>query len=219
MWNNRHQISPSNFNLNNSKHYKQYFDKEFRNRDKILLPVKREMDPYEANEVKGTRMPKYTKVDKQRDIYGELAWDKHHSVKTSKFNDNLYPTCREFFDGPRNYNRRFNTTDMQSSDFYRKQAPKNSVGKIHRPPRLRSLYSKSPHSMSNFFGGSSTSKVFKEKRSGSITNKHILDEMERHGSFYDTPFVLPKEPGNKFAVVDEVKNTMNEAFEIPFLRT
>lgn len=47
----------------------------------------------------------------------------------------------------------------------------------------------------------------------------MADEMERHGSFYDTPFILPKEPGNKFAVVDEVKKTMNEAFEIPFLRT
>ena len=68
-----------------------------------LLPNKRELDPFEQNEVKGTRMPKYTKVDKQRDIYGELAWNKHHSVKSSKDNTFVYPTCREFFDGPRNY--------------------------------------------------------------------------------------------------------------------
>ena len=72
--------------------------------------------------------------------------------------------------------------------------------------------------MSNFFK-TSTSKAFKEKRASSINNKLMIDEMNRHGSFYDTPFIIPKEPGNNFAVVDEVKNTMNLASEIPFLRT
>jgi len=39
------------------------------------------------------------------------------------------------------------------------------------------------------------------------------------GSRYDTPFVLEKEPGNKFKVVSEVERTMNVHSEIPFLRT
>ena len=171
-------------------------------------------------------MPKYTKVDKQRDIYGELAWNKFHAVKSSKDNSFVYPTNREFFDGPRNYNRKFNTTDMTSPDFYRKNAPKNSVARLHKRPHLKSLYTKNPHSASTFFPNTTknqhshhNSKSFMGKRSDSIANKQQFDEMMRHGSFYDTPFILEKEPGNKFKVRDEVKQTMSLASEIPFLRT
>lgn len=32
------------------------------------------MDPYDMNTVKGTRMPDWSKLTKERDIYGELAW-------------------------------------------------------------------------------------------------------------------------------------------------
>ena len=40
------------------------------------------------------------------------------------------------------------------------------------------------------------------------------------GSLYDTPFLLQKEPGNKFKVVNEVEKTMpNHTGEIPFLRS
>ena len=38
------------------------------------MKPKRELDPYEMNEVKGTRMPDYSGVTKDRDIYGELGW-------------------------------------------------------------------------------------------------------------------------------------------------
>ena len=149
-WDQRHHVSPSHFNIKNTKHYKQYFDKEFRNRDQPLLPNKRELDPYEANEVKGTRMPTYTKVDRERDIYGELAWNNYHNVKCSKDNDETYPTQREFFDGPRNYNKKHSVTATTSNEFYRKSAPKKSVARINRP-KLRSLFSKSPQSMTRFF--------------------------------------------------------------------
>ena len=41
-----------------------------------------------------------------------------------------------------------------------------------------------------------------------------------NGSLYDTPFLLQKEPGNKFKVVNEVEKTMpNHTGEIPFLRS
>lgn len=71
------------------------------------MPAKRQLDPYESNEVKGTRMPNYTKLEKERDIYGELGWIGNFNVKCSKNNTSCYPTYREFFDGPRNYNKMF----------------------------------------------------------------------------------------------------------------
>ena len=38
-----------------------------------MQPVKM-LDPYEMNTVKGTRMPDWSVVAKERDIYGELGW-------------------------------------------------------------------------------------------------------------------------------------------------
>ena len=49
----------------------------------------RQLDPYDENEVKGTRMPDYTKLSKERDIYGELGWIGNFNVKCSKNNHNL----------------------------------------------------------------------------------------------------------------------------------
>ena len=48
------------------------------------MKPKRELDPYEMNEVKGTRMPDYSGVTKDRDIYGELGWIPNFNVKCSK---------------------------------------------------------------------------------------------------------------------------------------
>lgn len=102
-WNMRHHVTPSHFNKNNHKHYSQYFDKEFKNRQGVLLNPQRQLDPYEENEVKGTRMPDYSKLSKERDIYGELGWISNFNVKFSKNNTKMHPTYREFFDGPKNY--------------------------------------------------------------------------------------------------------------------
>lgn len=66
----------------------------------MLVNPHRQLDPYEENEVKGTRMPDYTKLAKERDIYGELGWIGNFNVKCSKNNHKMYPTNREFFDGP-----------------------------------------------------------------------------------------------------------------------
>jgi len=54
------------------------------------------MDPYEMNEVKGTRMPDWSKVDKERDMYGELAWIKNFHVKLSKNNNRMHQKFKEF---------------------------------------------------------------------------------------------------------------------------
>ena len=66
------------------------------------------MDPYEMNEVKGTRMPDWSKVDRERDMYGELAWVKNFHVKLSKNNVRMHRTFKEFFDQPRNYHGLYN---------------------------------------------------------------------------------------------------------------
>lgn len=55
-----------------------------------LIRPRKTMDPYMMNEVKGTRMPDYSKVIKDRDIYGELGWVPNFNVTFSKNNVNLH---------------------------------------------------------------------------------------------------------------------------------
>ena len=95
-----------------------------------MLNPERTMDPYDENEVKGTRMPEYTKLSDKRDIYGELGWIPNFNVKVSKDNENLHPTFRETFDGPVHYHRRFNTAAMTNNEFFRQNAPKGSVAHV-----------------------------------------------------------------------------------------
>ena len=59
-------------------------------------------------------MPEYTRLAKERDIYGELGWVSNFNVSFSKNNHKLYPTYREFFDGPVNYQKQFNNTQMSN---------------------------------------------------------------------------------------------------------
>ena len=77
-----------------------------------MLHPQRQLDPYEENEVKGTRMPDYTKLSKERDIYGELGWITNFNVKNSKNNNTRHPTYREYFDGPKNYHNEFNNASL-----------------------------------------------------------------------------------------------------------
>jgi hypothetical protein len=84
-----------------------------------VIRPKRELDPYEMNEFKGTRMPDYAKVVKERDIYGELGWIPNFNVKCSKDNNNRHSTTREYFDQPLNYHATFNNSTMTNSEFFR----------------------------------------------------------------------------------------------------
>ena len=160
----------------------------------------RQLDPYEENEVKGTRMPEYTKLAQERDIYGELGWISNFNVKCSKNNHKLYPTYREFFDGPRNYHNTYNNSTMTNSEFFRQNAPRTSVARISRPKR-----DGSPNSSTGF-------QTFAKRRGQSVIDSRM------GGSLYDTPFLLEKEPGNKFKVLNDVEKSMNMHSEIPFLR-
>lgn len=144
---------------------KEYFGKPSRNKDGIMLHPQRQLDPYEENEVKGTRMPDYTKLAKERDIYGELGWVTNFNVKCSKNNNKLYPTYREFFDGPKNYHDKFNNSSMTNSDFFRQNAPRTSVARISRPK----------HSMDAFSPNNSVGfKTFAKRRGDSIADQSTM---------------------------------------------
>ena len=150
-WNNRHHVTPSYFNKTNSPYYKvsewpirvsfpnhivypvqQYFDKDNKNKQGVMLHPQRQLDPYEENDVKGTRMPDYTKLSKERDIYGELGWIANFNIKNAKDNDKMYPTYREFFDGPKNYHNQFNNASLTNQEFFRQNAPEGSVARLPR---------------------------------------------------------------------------------------
>jgi len=80
-----------------------YFDKPFRKRQTIALQPRRSLDPYEENEVKGTRMPDYARVSKHRDVFGELGWIPNFNIKNSKNNAHRHKGSKEFFDTPKDY--------------------------------------------------------------------------------------------------------------------
>ena len=83
------------------------------------MKPKRELDPYELNEYKGTRMPDKSSLAKDRDIYGELGWIPNFNVKCSKNNNLKHPSTREYFDGPMNYHVTYNNSTMTNSEFFR----------------------------------------------------------------------------------------------------
>ena len=80
---------------------------------------RRQLDPYEENEVKGTRMPDYSKVSRERDLFGELGWIPNFPVKNSKNNDFRHPSYKEFFDKPKDYSVEFHTASQSNSDFFK----------------------------------------------------------------------------------------------------
>jgi hypothetical protein len=152
------------------------------------------LDPYDENEVKGTRMPDYTKLAKERDIYGELGWIQNFNVKFSKNNNKMHPTYREFFDDPKNYHNQFNNSTLTNSEFFRQNAPPGSVARI--PSMYATSQSRSPHSSVGF-------KTFGHKRSASK-----FEGSRMGGSLYDTPFVLEKDKQNRHRVEKTVEHTM-----------
>jgi hypothetical protein len=86
---------------------KEFFSKPYRHKTDIAHAPRRQLDPYEENEIKGTRMPDYSKVTLGRDMVGEMGWQPNFSVKKSKNNDHRHPKFREFFDAPKDYNVEF----------------------------------------------------------------------------------------------------------------
>jgi hypothetical protein len=91
-----------------------FFGKKRASNEPVAIMPKRQLDPYEENEVKGTRWPDYSMVAKERDVYGELAWIPNFNVKVSKNNTKLYTNNREFFDNPKAYHNQFNLASLTS---------------------------------------------------------------------------------------------------------
>ena len=74
-------------------------------------------------------MPEWSTVVKERDVYGELGWLGNFNVKCSKNNHKTHSTTREYFDSPLNYEQTFNNSTMSNSEFFRQNAPLNSVAR------------------------------------------------------------------------------------------
>ena len=99
---------------------KEYFDKPFRMKSDVAHKPRRQLDPYEENEVKGTRMPDWSKVSVERDLFGELGWIPNFNVKKSKNNPDLHNNYREFFDAPKDYNVEFQHHSKNSLELLEK---------------------------------------------------------------------------------------------------
>ena len=151
-------------------------------------------------------MPDYTKLSKERDIYGELGWISNFNVKFAKNNQKLYPTYREYFDGPKNYHSQFNNASVTNQEFFRQNAPEGSVARL--PRGGSSLSPSSSVGFKSFNSGA-------HKRSGTID----VANPNFQGSQYATPFILQKDASNRHRVAEELKKTMGQTSEIPFLRT
>lgn len=145
------------------------------------------------NEIKGTRMPDYSGVSKDRDIYGELGWIPNFNVKCSKNNNARHTGNREYFDGPMNYHVTFNNSTMTNSEFFRQNAPEKSVAR----ERVQTM------------------SVQNRSKYGS-TMKSTQSTFQT--SLYATPFILDRDISNKYKV--NLKNVSSQMQEntIPFLR-
>ena len=157
-------------------------------------------------------MPEYTKLAKERDIYGELGWVNNFNVSFSKNNHKLYPTYREFFDVPVNYQKQFNNTQLSNQEFFRQNAPPGSVAK-QTGGTGRFSPSQSTLGMKSSFMGS------RHNRSTTVDMNNSISASNFVGSKHATPFFLDRDNSNRHRVLDEVRNTVGQSSEIPFLRT
>ena len=139
-------------------------------------------------------MPDYSQAAKERDIYGELGWIPNMHVKVSKNNDKYHSTTREYFDQPMNYHATFNNSTMTNSEFFRQNAPQNSIAK----ERVKTL------------------SVVHKSRMGSTLRS---TQSTFSTSLYATPFILDRDTNNKYKVSKKIDKTSPITNQIPFLRT
>lgn len=102
-WNNRFHVSPSINNDKSHTFYKQFFDKPTRSTQGISMKPKKVIDPYLENETK-SRIPRYSKLYKERDVHKEFSWIDNFSITHSKNNNKIHGRFKEYFDKPVNYN-------------------------------------------------------------------------------------------------------------------
>lgn len=72
-------------------------------------------------------MPEYSKLAQERDVFGELGWLPNFEVKNSKNNAERHLHYREMFDRPQDYTREFHSAAQTNTEFFRSNAPIESV--------------------------------------------------------------------------------------------
>ena len=72
-------------------------------------------------------MPDWSSLAAERDVFGELGWIPNFDKKLSKDNAKRHMNYREFFDQPKDYASTFTNAAVTNSEFFREQAPEQSV--------------------------------------------------------------------------------------------
>lgn len=170
------------------------------------------MDPYEENEVKGTRIPDYSKVSADRDIFGELGWIPNFNVKKSKNNNDRHDNFREFFDQPKDYNVEFTQASRTQGEFFRANGatPEESISMMKS---VKSHQSRSPtiqHDTS--FAGQTRRSLNALERLSYSAARDSKNKTFSHG------FVLMQDISNKHKTSPVVVDTVKMPNSIPFLR-
>ncbi|CDW91563.1 UNKNOWN [Stylonychia lemnae] len=181
----------------------QYFDKPYKAKQIKQLVPEKTVDPYDMNTISGTRMPEYSQVIKQRDTYGELGWIPNFQVTFSKNNPRLHKNYQEYFDRPQEYHTIYQDANVTQSEFFRSQAPSNSVA---RTRRAQSSYRSTRQSMN--FGNNQN--FDDSQRFDQVSQSLIAPKA--------TPFYLIHDKSNKHRIDKRVKETQSLKNCIPFLR-
>jgi len=171
---------------------------------------RRQLDPYEENDVKGTRIPEYSKVSLDRDIFGELGWVPNFNVKKSKNNDDRHDNYREFFDAPKDYAVEFHTASQTNTEFYKmNQEAQDSMSNMKS---LKSHHSRAPSVQD--------SASFAQTRRSLNALERMSYSAVREGahSVHNTSFVLAPNQGNRHKIDTTLKETVEMPNSIPFLR-
>lgn len=98
-WDQRFHVSPSINNKKSHTFYKQFFDKPTRSTQGIALKPRKRLDPFLENETK-SRIPRYSKIYKDRDVQKEMSWVDNFAMTHSKNNHHIHQTYKEYFDKP-----------------------------------------------------------------------------------------------------------------------
>lgn len=150
-------------------------------------------------------MPDYSKLEAERDVFGELGWIPNFSVKNSKNNEHRHDGLREYFDKPRNYNVEFAKTLFNTETFFDSVA-EESIS-LHKSRR-----SGSPSL-------NETQSFAQTQRSINALERVSYAKMRRTSGFAkNTGFLLEKDTQNKYHVNKELQKTVKVANQIPFLR-
>lgn len=166
-----------------------YFEKPHRSKQEVALRPQKDIDPYIQNEIKGTRMPEYSKLSLERDVFGELGWIPNFEVKKSKNNEKAHLNYRELFDNPKDYTTEFHTGSMTNTEFFRQNAPDSSVAKA-KTPDLNSIGS----AQGSETAGRST------RRSFNPLERKAFSATRRSAKIAEKPFVLRPETSNRYKV-------------------